>query len=60
MSSEKRLIAWKTLERDVPPLKTHAVPSWGVAKMRPSNQHTQKSFSTMNSGRLVRFAQLRQ
>lgn len=49
-------MALNTLEREVPPWKTHSVPSWGVAKKGPSNQQTQKSFSTMNSGTPVRLA----
>jgi hypothetical protein len=37
----------KTLESEVPPLKTALAPSAGDAKIRPNNQHTQKSFSEM-------------
>lgn len=37
-------------------MNTHAPPSWGAAKIRPRSQHTQKSFSTINSGMPVRVA----
>src|ERR1700722_15501192 len=49
----------KTLQSGEPPLKTQSAPSRGGAKIRPTNQQTQKSFSTMKAGTPLRSEQLR-
>src|ERR1035438_1481373 len=56
MSSEKRLIAWKIFDSEVPPLKRRRPDRASIEKSCFSTQQTQKSFSTMASDRPFRSA----